>query len=83
MGVTDETIRKDVETNPRQAAFKETVIPCASEICLLADSSKLGHKASFFFAAIDQLTTLVTDAEAAPDFLRAVEQAGVNVLVAE
>jgi len=26
---------------------------------------------------------LVTDAEAAPDFLRAVEQAGVNVLVAE
>jgi len=71
------------ETNPRQAAFKERVIPCASEICLLADSSKLGHKASFFFASIDQLTTLVTDTEADRDFISAVEHAGVNVLVAE
>ncbi len=71
------------ETNPRQAAFKERVIPCASEICLLADSSKLGHKASFFFAPIDQLTTFVTDPDADASFLRTVEQAGVNVIVAD
>lgn len=71
------------ETNPRQAAFKERVIPCASEICLLADSSKLGAKASFFFASIDQLTTLVTNPDADPAFIRAIEQGGVNVILAD
>ena len=30
------------ETNSRQAAFKERVISCSEEICLLADSTKIG-----------------------------------------
>ena len=38
------------ETNSRQAAFKERVIECSEDVCLLADSSKLGLKSSFFFA---------------------------------
>lgn len=67
------------EINARQAAFKERVIQCSEEVCLLADSSKIGLKASFFFAQIDDLTTLVTNANADPGVLKALEQRGIDV----
>lgn len=68
------------ETNSRQAAFKERVIACSEEICLLADSTKMGLKSSFFFAKIDELTTLVTNNDADPDVLDAVAGRGIEIL---
>ena len=70
------------ETNSRQAYFKERVIPCAEEIVLLADHTKLGVKSSFFFASLDDLTLLVTDAGADRAFLAELGNRGVNTLVA-
>lgn len=71
------------ETNSRQAAFKERVIPCSEEICLLVDSSKLGLKASFFFAGINQLSTVITNADADPAFVRHLGDHGVETVVAK
>lgn len=71
------------ETNSRQAAFKERVIPCSEEICLLADSSKLGLKASFFFAPVDQLSTVITNTDADPVFVAQLREQGIETVVAE
>ena len=70
------------ETNSRQAAFKERVINCSEEICLLADSTKIGLKSSFFFAQMSDLTTLVTNPDADPDVLTSMEAMGIEVLKA-
>ena len=68
------------ETNARQAAFKERVVDHAEDVVLLADHSKLGGKAAFFFAATADLTCLVTNHEADPEFLAEVRTRGVEVL---
>ena len=68
------------ESNSRQAAFKERVIACSEEICLLADSTKIGLKSSFFFAQISDLTTLITNPDADPEVLALMGDLGVDVL---
>lgn len=69
------------ENNSRQSAFKERVIAGAEDVVFLADSSKLGVKASFFFGGTDQLDCLVTDPEADTDFVQELENLGVEVLI--
>lgn len=68
------------ESNSRQASFKERVIACSEEICLLADSTKIGLKSSFFFAPISDVTTLITNPNADPDVIARIEDQGVEVL---
>lgn len=70
------------ETNSRQAAFKERVIGCSEEICLLADSSKIGLKSAFFFAQMCDLSTLITNKDADPDVTGAMDALGIEVLKA-
>ncbi|MGB6220286.1 DeoR/GlpR family DNA-binding transcription regulator [Haloferula sp.] len=70
------------ETNSRQAAFKERVIACSEEVCLLADSSKLGLKASFFFAQSREINTLITNEDADPQFIRVVRELNIEVVQA-
>ena len=70
------------ETDSRQAAFKERVIACSEEVCLMADSTKLGLKASFFFAPTGDLSTLITNADAEPGFLSALGGNGIDVVLA-
>lgn len=69
------------ESNSNQAAFKERVIANAEDVVFLADSSKLGQKASFFFATIADLTCLVTDTQADPSILLEIENQGVEVCI--
>jgi DeoR/GlpR family transcriptional regulator of sugar metabolism len=68
------------ETNSRQAAFKERVIDCSEEVCLLADSTKIGLKSSFFFAQVSDLTTVITNEDADPGFTAALANQGIEVL---
>lgn len=70
------------ETNSRQAAFKERVIACSEEVCLLADSSKLGLKASFFFAQAREISTLITNDDADPQFTQVAQNLNVEVILA-
>lgn len=68
------------ESNSRQAAFKERVIAMAGDVVFLADHSKLAQKSAFFFTDIEQLTCLVTDRQADPEFISQLEERGVEVL---
>jgi len=70
------------ETNSRQAAFKEQVIPCSEEVCLLADSSKLGQRASFFFAKLGDISTLITNDDSDSEFIRQIENLNIEVVQA-
>ena len=70
------------ESNSRQAQFKERVIPCSQEVVFLADHTKLGVRSSFFFAATDDLSLLVTDTAADPGILAALHDRGLEVLCA-
>jgi DeoR/GlpR family transcriptional regulator of sugar metabolism len=71
------------ESNSRQAAFKERVIANAEEVVFLADHSKLGQKAGFFFAEIADLSCLITDKAADKKFIEQLQGHGVEVLQEE
>lgn len=68
------------EISAHQAAFKERVAESAEDVIFLADHSKLGKKAAFFFADTATLSCLVTDKASDPDFLHQVREMGVEVL---
>ena len=70
------------ESNARQAAFKERVVAHAEDVVLLADHSKLGRKASFFFAPTIELSCVIVDPAADAGFCRKIEAAGPEILVA-
>ena len=70
------------ESNSRQAAFKERVVEQAGDVVLLADHTKLGQKAPFFFANTNQLSCLITDSGADAEFLDALHQHDLEVLLA-
>lgn len=68
------------ESNARQAAFKERVIANSEDVVLLADHTKLGQKAGFFFAETSNLSCLITDKAANPEFISQLHDLGVEVL---
>lgn len=68
------------ERNSRQAAFKERVIACAEDVVIMADHTKLGQKSAFFFGEIGALSCLITDDGADPEFVRQLEDRGVEVV---
>lgn len=68
------------ESNARQAAFKERVVENAEDVVFLADHSKLGIKAAFFFAEVSALTCLITDKAADPGFIGELRGRGVDVI---
>lgn len=71
------------ESNSRQAAFKERVVAMAGDAVFLADHSKLGHKAAFFFADLEHLSCLVTDKKADPEFVSQLQERGIEVLLGD
>ncbi len=71
------------ESNSRQAAFKERVIASTQDVVFLADHSKLGQKAAFFFAGLTDLSCLITDKAADPEFTELLQKSGVEVLRGE
>lgn len=68
------------EVNARQAVFKERVLALSDETCLLVDHTKLGQRSSFFFAPVEQLTTLITDDGADPAFLGKLKNPGLEII---
>jgi DeoR/GlpR family transcriptional regulator of sugar metabolism len=71
------------ESNSRQAAFKERVVANAEDVVFLADHSKLGQKAAFFFAEVADLSCLITDKAADKEFVEQLQGRGVEVLQGE
>lgn len=71
------------ESNARQAAFKERVVATAEDVVFLADHSKLGQKAAFFFAEVADLSCVITDKAADHEFVTQLQSRGVEVLRGE
>lgn len=71
------------ESNARQAAFKERVIATSEEVVFLADHTKLGRKASFFFADMKEIHCVITDKGANPVLLGELKEFGVEVRAGE
>jgi DeoR/GlpR family transcriptional regulator of sugar metabolism len=67
------------ESNSRQAAFKERVVACAEDVVLMADHTKLGRKASFFFADASEISCLITDRKADSGFIADAQGCGIDV----
>lgn len=70
------------EYNIEDALVKRRIIRSAREVIVVADSSKLGQTTFVSVAPLDDMDTLITDIEADPAIVRALEQEGINVLQA-
>jgi DeoR family fructose operon transcriptional repressor len=62
--------------------LRQAILRQAAETYVLADSAKLGHIAVGRVCALSATTAVITDSAADPADVRALEQAGVRVLVA-
>ena len=68
--------------DPEEAAVKAAFVHSARRIVVLADSSKLDAEKLVQFASLKDLDTLITDSEPGPELAAALEEAGVDVVIA-
>lgn len=65
-----------------EAATKSALVAAARRVVVLADSTKIGRESAIRFAALRDLDCLVTDSGIAAGDRRALERAGLEVVVA-
>jgi DeoR family transcriptional regulator, fructose operon transcriptional repressor len=65
-----------------EIAVRQAILRQARESYVLADASKLGRVAVGRVCALSEITAVITDADADPATVRALEQAGTRVVVA-
>ncbi len=65
-----------------EAEMLQSMVDAAKRRILVADSSKFGLEALARIATFEDIDTLVTDEQPPPELLHALEQAGVDVVVA-
>jgi len=70
------------DTNDLQASLRQAMMAVSDERILMVDRSKLGLKALKRFAQVSEVTKIVTNDNADPVQLRALAEAGVNVVLA-
>ena len=68
--------------DPEEAAVKAAFVQSARRIVVLADSSKLDAETLVQFASLKDLDTLITDSEPSPELTAALNDAGVDVVIA-
>ncbi len=71
------------ETFKDQAFFKGKLIESCEQVYLLVDHTKLGKRADYFFADINNITSIITDSQADKGFLDNVRIAGIDVRIGE
>jgi DeoR family fructose operon transcriptional repressor len=82
------SIGLDVNRGPsegfeQQAAFKETLIQVAKEVVLLVDSTKFNKDSDYFFASLRDITHIITDSDADPDYVKDLRAQGCQVTIAQ
>jgi DeoR/GlpR family transcriptional regulator of sugar metabolism len=65
-----------------EVEVKRAMIGSARRVVMLGDHGKIGHVAGARIARIDEVAALVTDADATPADVQALEAAGLQVLLA-
>lgn len=68
--------------NSDEAATKRAMVRCARQVVVLADASKVGAESPVRFAELAEVDVLVTDGAVDPVARKALEAAGVDVVVA-
>ena len=68
--------------DPAEAAVKGAMCQAALQVVVLADHTKIGQEDAVRFASIEDVDALVTDAGLAPSDREALEEAGVEVVLA-
>lgn len=68
--------------DPEEAAVKAAFVQSAHRIVVLADSSKLDAETLVQFASLKDLDTLITDRKPSKGLAEALDEAGVEVIVA-
>jgi hypothetical protein len=71
-----------MDTDPDENLIKQDMIALADEVVVLADHTKLGHRALAPYAPLSAIDWLVTDEQADPIYLRRLEEAGLRTIVA-
>ena len=78
-----DAVRGASEGFEQQAMFKENLVQIADEVVLMVDSTKLGKQSEYFFAELNNLSLVVTDAGAPPAFIEQLRKKGCAVKIAE
>ena len=65
-----------------EAATKRAIVAAGRRTVVLADSTKIGVESSLRFAAVSDIDVLVTDSAIKPDDQKALDAAGVEVVIA-
>lgn len=65
-----------------EASINHLMATRADQVMIVADSSKLGQRAFARVAAIEEISVVVTDRDAAPDTLAAFAERGIRVVTA-
>ena len=83
LGTNGVDLKRGLTTpNLAEAQAKRAMIESAREVILVADHSKLGRISFCRFCPLTRIDCLITDRGAPPEFLRALEEQRVKVLVA-
>jgi DeoR/GlpR family transcriptional regulator of sugar metabolism len=83
VGATGLTLERGISTsNVLEAETDRAAIEAAEEVTLLADSSKIGRDSLTSIVPLTGIHRFVTDANAPSDFLAAVRQLGIEVILA-
>lgn len=83
VGTNGLTAERGLSTpDPSEAAVKRAMCRCAQQVVVLSDHTKVGEESAVRFASIDEVDVLVTDTGLASGDRRALEEAGVEVVLA-
>jgi DeoR family transcriptional regulator of aga operon len=74
--------RGAMDLNHGHGVLKERLIERVDRVIILADSTKLGARSSYCFAAASDIDILVTDEAAPPDLVARLEGCGIKVILA-
>jgi DeoR family transcriptional regulator, fructose operon transcriptional repressor len=83
MGTNGLTVARGLSTpNPAEAAVKREMCRVAQQVVVLADHTKVGEEDAVRFASIEEVDALVTDAGLSQAHRQALEDVGVEVVLA-
>lgn len=68
------------ERSLEEAQLKQTMLASTQRTVVLLDSTKIGKVGFAPFAAVDQITSLLTDGGVSVEFIEQVREAGINLL---
>ena len=82
LGVDGFDIEQGITThNEAEASLNRKMVEVASEVIVVTDSSKFGSVCLHRIISLSQVDKIITDDQIAPDYLKALQDAGVEVIL--